>query len=86
MVLMCWSLSVSLENLTAGAIGFAFAEELAAKVDFEGVGLEAPALAAILERVDWHFSCCFWNLLKLSCKKAISQQKSQPDNQDSLIA
>nr|GLL45171.1 hypothetical protein MtrunA17_Chr8g0386411 [Ipomoea trifida] len=66
-----------------GAGGFAFAEELE---DFEGVGLEVPALAAILERVDWHFSCCFWNLVKLSCKKAISKQKSQPDNQDCLTA
>lgn len=66
MLLICWSLSVSFENLTGG-------EDLAAVDAAAGVGLEvvvaleAPDLAAMLLRVSWHFSCCFLNLSNFSC-------------------
>lgn len=65
MLLICWSLSVSFENLTGGAGDVRFEG-----AGFTGVGLEEFCFA-MLVRVDWHFSCCFLNLFKLSCKDAI---------------
>lgn len=71
MLLICWSLSVSFENLTGGAGDVRFEG-----AGFTGVGLEEFCFA-MLVRVDWHFSCCFLNLFKLSCKDAI-WRKNKP--------
>lgn len=71
MLLIIWSLSVSLENLTAGAGGRVCVEVdfCTLELVFGGVEVfvEACFAEAILERVDWHFSCCFRNLAKFSC-------------------
>ena len=63
-LLICCSLSVSFENLTAGA--GALATEGAAGTGMD-ICVVALLNAAILVRVDWHFSCCFLNLSNFSC-------------------
>ena len=69
-LLICCSLSVSLENLTAGRGDFA---KVLAGTALEGgaVVLVVVLEPAMLLSVDWHFSCCFLNLFKLSCNDPI---------------
>ena len=64
MLLMCWSLSVSFENLIGGE-----GVETPERKGFGGVVF--GFCFAMLVSVDWHFSCCFLNLFKLSCNDAI---------------
>lgn len=70
MLLICWSRSVSFENLTpaAGGGGTAFLP----LPDFRVFAVVA-LLAAMLDSVDWHFSCCFLNLSSFSCKAIWNQ-------------
>lgn len=72
-LLICWSLSVSLENLTPFFEFLPFADAFAATTGVLGF-LLPTLLDAMLESVDWHFSCCFLNLSSCSCK-AIFHQK-----------
>lgn len=58
---------MSFENLTGSAGDLVFAEDDEPEgITFEEVVLDDPALAAMSTRDDWHFSCCFLNLFKLS--------------------
>ena len=65
--LMCWSLSMSFENLIAG-VGFAGADGAFTGLDLEEIcNFEVEAwVAAMLDRVVWHPSCCCLNLLRRS--------------------
>lgn len=61
-VLTCWSLSVSYENLIA-AWGFAGAEYF--------VGFDGPLFGLccfVFFSTVWHFACCCLNLFKLSLR------------------
>ena len=73
MLLMSWSFSVLLENFPKEDGDRGFAEEDAfGGVDFCWVtgafcnieAFDGACLAAILWRVVWHLSCCFWNLAR----------------------
>ena len=67
MLLMCWSRSVSFENLTAGAGGLKITGAggaCAGEALCDGLGFE---VAAMLLRIDWQFSCCLLNFSNLSC-------------------
>lgn len=74
MLLICWSLSVSFENLIGG--------EGVETPETKGFGGVAFGFCfAMLVSVDWHFSCCFLNLFKLSCSDAIFRE-GQPRNHE----
>lgn len=67
---------MSFENLTGGpgVLGFANGVTATGEDFLIEADLEDPALAAMLVRVDWHFSCCFLNLSSFSCSAIYAQQ------------